>query len=103
MIALERLKVQQITDSTTMIAVGREPKRKLFYECGNWFIFRPAPSYREYSVFAEERRAANEFINFMSFVTNNHMLTQFSKISPTDEHGRIIISFKKDENRKNDA
>ena len=101
LIALERVKVQQVTDSTTMIAVGRELKRKLFYECGNWFILRPGPSHREYSVFAEERRAANECINLMSFVTNNHMLTQFNKISPTDEHGRIVTSFKKNETQVN--
>ena len=38
-----------------MIAIGREPKRKLFYECGTWFRIRPGNSNREYSVIAEER------------------------------------------------
>ena len=43
----------QMTDTTSMIAVGREPKRKVFYECGTWFIIKPAHSSREFSVFGE--------------------------------------------------
>ena len=53
----ERTKVSQLANTTSMIAVGREPKRKKFYECGTWFRIRPANSSREYSVIAEERRS----------------------------------------------
>ena len=74
-IALERVKVQQMPDTTSLIAVGREPKRKIFYECGTWFLIRPAHSSREFSVFAEERKAVSHDINFMAFVTNDHVLT----------------------------
>ena len=57
-----------------MIVIGREPKRKKSYECGTWFRIRPANSYREYSVIAEERRSTDLDINFMSFATNQHTL-----------------------------
>ena len=81
-------------DTTSLIAVGREPKRKIFYECGTWFLIRPAHSSREFSVFAEERKAASHFINFMSFVTNDHVLTQFKKIPKKDEENRILETSK---------
>ena len=74
-IALERVKVKQIDNSTSIIAIGREPKRKNFYECGTWFIIRPANNSREYAVFAEERDAKNATIGHMDFVTNEHILT----------------------------
>ena len=56
-ISFEKVKVYQMTDTIQLIAVGREPKRKIFYECGTWFFVRPAHSSREFSIFAEERRA----------------------------------------------
>ena len=74
-IALERVKVKQIDNSTSFIAVGREPKRKNFYDCGTWFIIRPANNSREYAVFAEEREAKAVPIGHMDFVTNEHILT----------------------------
>ena len=74
-----------MTDTTSMIAIGREPKRKVFYECGTWFIIKPAHSSREFSVFAEERRAMNHVIEYMDFISNSHILTQFKKIPPTDK------------------
>ena len=73
-IALERVKSKQMSDTTSLIAVGREPKRKIFYECGVWFIIRPAHSSREFSIFAEERRASDSNISMMTFVTNHHVL-----------------------------
>ena len=48
--------------TTSMITVGREPKRKKFYECGTWFLVRPANNSREYSVIAEERRKTDKLI-----------------------------------------
>ena len=57
-----------------MIVIGREPKRKKKYECGTWVKIRPANSYREYSVIAEERRLTDLDINFMAFATNQHTL-----------------------------
>ena len=65
-------------DTTSMIAVGKEPKRKMFFECGTWFIIRPSHSGREFSIFAEERRANNHAIKFMEFVSNDHILTRFA-------------------------
>ena len=76
-IAYERIRVEQMSDTTSMIAVGREPKRKMFFECGTWFIIRPSHSSREFSIFAEERRATNHAIKFMEFVSNNHIITRF--------------------------
>ena len=58
-IALERVKVAGMTDTTSLIAVGREPKRKIFYECGTYFIIKPAHSSRECSLFAEERKTSS--------------------------------------------
>ena len=77
-IAYERIKVEQMSDTTSMIAVGREPKRKIFFECGTWFIIRPSHSSREFSIFAEERRANDHAIKFMEFISNDHVLTRFS-------------------------
>ena len=61
-------------DASTLVAIGREAKRYIHYECGTWFRIRPANSYREYSVIAEERRSTDLDINFMSFATNQHTL-----------------------------
>jgi hypothetical protein len=88
-IAFERVKVQQLTDTTSMIAIGREPKRKIFYECGTWFLIRPAHGSREFSLYAEERRARDHKVSLMAFATNSHLLTQFRKIPQIDEKGRI--------------
>ena len=74
-IALERIKVKQIDNSTSLIAVGKELNRKLHYECGTWFIIRPANNSREYSIFAAEREAKNCLIKHMDFATNQHILT----------------------------
>lgn len=82
-----------------MIAVGREPKRKRFYDCGSWFIIRPANSCREYTLFAEERRANADYINYMSFVTNDHVLTQFSRIPAKDVQKRISNPFSSQDKR----
>ena len=79
-----------MSDTTSLIAIGREPKRKIFYECGTWFLIRPAHSSREFSVFAEERRAEKEDIKYMAFVSNNHVLTQFKKVPEKDDQGKII-------------
>ena len=79
-----------MTDSTSMIAVGREPKRKVHYECGTWFLIRPAHSSREFSVFADERKSKDQDILHMAFVTNSHVLTQFTKMPEKDDKGRII-------------
>ena len=68
-----------------MLATGREPKRKKFYECGTWFTVRPAISSREYSVIAEERRTIDYDVNYVAFVTNEHTLTQFRKIPEIDD------------------
>ena len=61
--------------TTSLIAVGREPKRKVFFECGTWFLIRPSHSSREFSVFAEERKARSHDVNWVAFVTNDHVLT----------------------------
>ena len=82
-----------MTDSTSMISIGREPKRKKFYECGTWILIRPAHSSREFSVFAEERKAEDHDINHMAFVTNSHVLTQFAKVPEKDAEGRVISGF----------
>ena len=82
--------------STSMIAIGREPKRKKFYECGIWFLIRPANSSREYSVIAEERRTQDMDVHYVAFVTNEHTLTQFRKLPEVDEMGRIKDVIKKD-------
>lgn len=82
-----------MTDSTSMISIGREPKRKKFYECGSWILIRPAHSSREFSVFAEERKAGDHDINHMAFVTNSHVLTQFAKVPDKDEEGRVLKGF----------
>ena len=72
-----------MSDTTSLIAVGREPKRKIFYECGVWFLIRPAHSSREFSIFAEERRystigsSQGHIVEFMEFASNNSFLTQF--------------------------
>ena len=79
-----------MADTTSLIAVGREPKRKIFYECGTWFLIRPAHSSREFSVFAEERRAQKADINYMAFVSNDHVLTQFKKVPEKDSEGKIL-------------
>ena len=79
-----------MSDTTSLIAIGREPKRRIFYECGTWFLIRPAHSSREFSVFAEERRALKGDINYMAFVSNDHVLTQFKKVPEKDEEGKII-------------
>ena len=76
-------------DTTSLIAVGREPKRKRFYECGTWFIIKPSLSSREFSIFAEERRASDHNIYVMSFITNHYMLVQFRGIPPKDEQMRV--------------
>ena len=57
-------------ETTSLIAVGREPKRKVFFECGTWFLIHPAHSSREFSVFAEERKARNLDVSWVAFVTN---------------------------------
>ena len=72
-----------------MIAVGREPKRCKHFECGTWFMLRPANSSREYSVVAEERLSVDNDINHVAFVTNEHTLTQFKKLPELDDKGRI--------------
>ena len=72
-------------DATTLVAVGREKKRYTHYECGTWFLIRPALSSREFSVFAEERKAGDKFIKFMAFVSNDHIMTQFNKVPIKDE------------------
>ena len=64
-----------MTATTSLIAVGREQKRKVFYECGSWFLIRPAHSSREYSVFAEERKARSHDVSWVAFVSNDHVLT----------------------------
>ena len=74
-----------------MIAVGREPKRRRHYECGTWFILKPSIISREFSLFAEERRAKNHFIYPMTFVTNDHILTQFNKIPKIDEDLKMTL------------
>jgi hypothetical protein len=79
-----------MSDTTSLIAIGREPKRRIFYECGTWFLIRPAHSSREFSVFAEERRALKGDINYMAFVSNDHVLTQFKKVPEKDKEGKII-------------
>ena len=79
-VVLETVKVEQMPATTSLISVGREPKRKKFYECGTWFIIRPAHSSREFSVFAEERKATKYSIKHMAFVSNDFVLTQFCKM-----------------------
>ena len=61
-------------DTTSFVAVGREAKRKIVFECGTWFIIRPSHSSREFSIFAEERRASDHSIKLMCFATNHHVL-----------------------------
>ena len=90
-----------MSDTTSLIAIGREPKRKIFYECGTWFLIRPAHSNREYSVFAEERRARKGDINYMAFVSNDHVLTQFKKVPDKDDEGKILGLSELDSVRKN--
>ena len=77
-------------DASTLVAIGREAKRYIHYECGTWFLIRPALSSREFSVFAEERKADDKFIKFMAFVSNDHILTQFDRVPDTDEKNRVI-------------
>ena len=89
-----------MSDTTSLIAIGREPKRKIFYECGTWFLIRPAHSSREFSVFAEERRALKGDINYMAFVSNDHVLTQFKKVPEKDEEGKIISLSELDKSNK---
>ena len=52
----ERVKVEQMTDTISFVAIARESKRKIYYECGTWFVVRPAHNSREFAIFAEERR-----------------------------------------------
>ena len=54
--AYERVKVEQMTDTISFVAVAREAKRRIHYECGTWFVIRPAHNSREFAIFAEERR-----------------------------------------------
>ena len=87
-----------MSDTTSMIAVGREPKRKMFFECGTWFVIRPSNSSREFSIFAEERRATNHAIKFMEFVSNDHILTRFKgdKIKGTskkEKDNTVVFKF----------
>ena len=89
-----------MSDTTSLIAIGREPKRRIFYECGTWFLIRPAHSSREFSVFAEERRALKGDINYMAFVSNDHVLTQFKKVPEKDEEGKIISLSELDKSNK---
>ena len=83
-----------MTDTIQMIAVGREPKRKIFYECGTWFFIRPAHNSREFSIFAEERRAMQHVIQYMEFISNDHIITQFSKIPPKDVNSCVVKNAK---------
>ena len=69
-VVFERTKVSQLSSTTSMIAVGRERKRKQHYECATWFRIRPANSSREYSFIAEERRSKEQEVNYMAFCTN---------------------------------
>jgi hypothetical protein len=66
-----------MTDTTSMIAVGKEPKRRVHFECGTWFIIKPSLSNREFSIFAEERRSKNHAIEFMEFASNDHIIARF--------------------------
>ena len=81
--AYERVKVEQMTDTISFVAVAREAKRRRFYECGTWFVIRPAHDSREFSIFAEERRYSTagspqgHIVDFMEFASNNSFLTQF--------------------------
>ena len=79
-------------DATTLVAIGREKKRYTHYECGTWFLIRPALSSREFSVFAEERKADEKYIKFMAFVSNDHIMTQFNKVPEKDDNNRIKAS-----------
>ena len=74
-VVLETVKVEQMPLTTSLISVGREPKRKKFYECGTWFLIRPSHSSREFSVFAEERRTTKANIKHTAFVSNDYILT----------------------------
>ena len=68
-----------------MIAVVRDLKRKHHYECGTYFLVRPALSSRSSSLFAEENRSIDNVIKFIEFISSDHILTQFSKIPVLDE------------------
>ena len=63
-----------------MLAVGRELKRRKFYECATWFRIRPAHSSREYQAIAEERMTKDRDVTYMAFVSNEHILTQFRNL-----------------------
>ena len=84
-IVLETVKVEQMPSTTSLISVGREPKRKKFYECGTWFIIRPSHSSREFSVFAEERKITKANIKHIAFVASDYVLTQFCKMPMKDD------------------
>ena len=79
--AYERVKVEQMTDTISFVAVAREAKRRQFYECGTWFVIRPAHNSREFSIFAEERRystvgsSQGHIVELMEFSSNNSFLT----------------------------
>ena len=74
-------------NSKSMLTIGREMRRKKYFECGVWFQISPTPSSREYSVTAHDSQSKD--VICANFITNQHLLVQFSRIPEKDEKGMI--------------
>ena len=70
----EHVQVQVLNQTSGMLAIGVEPRKKDGSGCCVYFHIRPAPGSRKTHIISNEQA---DMIKHKTFVTNKHILIQF--------------------------